>query len=161
MSKQFSFELLTFILFRFLTGLVPPTKIAGIWVSTYTCTNVYTIDISNHKILWCANHHFFSGKYNSMFSQQASQYAYFHDEDESSFHLVDTARVQKPIYQRGRGRFNQVCSIFIMILHCENNSNLLKKILVFMWVSNLLTCLVRLFSAKASQRAWETSAAAS
>jgi len=46
-------------------------------------------------------------KYNSQFSNMASQYAYYHEEDESSFHLVDTARVQKPIYQRGRGRFNQ------------------------------------------------------
>ena len=47
-------------------------------------------------------------KYNSQFSSMASQYAYYHEEDESSFHLVDTSRMQKPIYQRGRGRFNQV-----------------------------------------------------
>lgn len=35
-------------------------------------------------------------------------YAYEHDEDETTFHLVDTTRVQKPPYQRGRfGQRNQ------------------------------------------------------
>lgn len=42
-------------------------------------------------------------KYASQFGA-GSQYAYYHDEDESTFHLVDTARVQKPPYQRGRFR---------------------------------------------------------
>lgn len=42
-------------------------------------------------------------KYASQFGP-GSSYAYFHDEDESTFHLVDTTRVQKPPYQRGRGR---------------------------------------------------------
>lgn len=37
----------------------------------------------------------------------SSQYAYYHEEDESTFHLVDTARIQKPPYQRGRFRQNQ------------------------------------------------------
>lgn len=37
-----------------------------------------------------------------------SQYAYYHEEDESSFHLVDTSRPQKPVYMRNRARFNQV-----------------------------------------------------
>jgi translation initiation factor 3 subunit D len=46
-------------------------------------------------------------KYSSQFGGTASQYAYYHEEDESSFQLVDTSRVQKPIYQRGRMRFNQ------------------------------------------------------
>lgn len=36
-----------------------------------------------------------------------SQYAYFHDEDESTFHLIDTTKEQKPPYQRGRFRGNQ------------------------------------------------------
>ncbi|KAJ8926372.1 hypothetical protein NQ314_021261 [Rhamnusium bicolor] len=45
-------------------------------------------------------------KYASQFGS-GSQYAYFHDEDESTFHLVDTTRVQKPPYQRGRFRANQ------------------------------------------------------
>ena len=47
-------------------------------------------------------------KYQSQFGGQASQYAYYHEEDDSTFQLVDTQRVQKPIYQRGRMRFNQV-----------------------------------------------------
>lgn len=32
------------------------------------------------------------------------QYAYIHEDDESSFQLVDTARVQKPAYQRNKFR---------------------------------------------------------
>lgn len=44
-------------------------------------------------------------KYASQFGT-GSQYAYYHDEDETTFHLVDTARVQKPPYQRGRFRGN-------------------------------------------------------
>ncbi|XP_064617804.1 eukaryotic translation initiation factor 3 subunit D-like [Liolophura sinensis] len=47
------------------------------------------------------------GKYNSAFGGSGSQYAYYHEEDESSFQLVDTARTQKPLYQRGRRLFNQ------------------------------------------------------
>jgi len=47
-------------------------------------------------------------KYSSQFgSGVTNPYSYYHDEDESSFQLVDTARVQRPIYQRGRVRFNQ------------------------------------------------------
>ncbi|XP_045535644.1 eukaryotic translation initiation factor 3 subunit D [Papilio machaon] len=45
----------------------------------------------------------YQNKYASQFGP-GSSYAYFHDEDESTFHLVDTTRVQKPPYQRGRGR---------------------------------------------------------
>lgn len=45
-------------------------------------------------------------KYTSQFGS-GSQYAYYHDEDETTFHLVDTTRVQKPPYQRGRFRHNQ------------------------------------------------------
>ncbi|GFS09600.1 eukaryotic translation initiation factor 3 subunit D [Elysia marginata] len=45
------------------------------------------------------------GKYNSAFGG-GSQYAYYHEEDESTFQLVDTSRVQKPVYQR-RGRLFQ------------------------------------------------------
>ncbi|KAJ6639324.1 Eukaryotic translation initiation factor 3 subunit D [Pseudolycoriella hygida] len=47
----------------------------------------------------------FPNKYASQFGT-GSQYAYYHDEDETTFHLVDTARVQKPPYQRGRFRGN-------------------------------------------------------
>ncbi|CAG0888523.1 unnamed protein product [Darwinula stevensoni] len=43
----------------------------------------------------------YANKYQSSFGA-GSQYAYYHEEDESSFQLVDTTRVQKPLYQRGR-----------------------------------------------------------
>uniref|UniRef100_A0A4W3II88 Eukaryotic translation initiation factor 3 subunit D n=1 Tax=Callorhinchus milii TaxID=7868 RepID=A0A4W3II88_CALMI len=45
-------------------------------------------------------------KYSSQFGG-GSQYAYFHEEDETSFQLVDTARTQKSAYQRNRMRFAQ------------------------------------------------------
>lgn len=48
----------------------------------------------------------FQNKYASTFGT-GSQYAYYHEEDESTFHLVDTTRIQKPPYQRGRFRANQ------------------------------------------------------
>lgn len=48
----------------------------------------------------------YANKYASQFGS-GSQYAYYHDEDESTFHLVDTTRVPKPPYQRGRFRANQ------------------------------------------------------
>jgi translation initiation factor 3 subunit D len=51
---------------------------------------------------------FVSGKYNSAFGGGGSQYAYYHEEDESTFQLVDTQKVQKPVYQRGRRMFQQV-----------------------------------------------------
>lgn len=44
-------------------------------------------------------------KYASQFGS-GNQYAYYHDEDETTFHLVDTVRVTKPAYQRGRFRGN-------------------------------------------------------
>lgn len=47
----------------------------------------------------------YQNKYASAFGT-GSQYAYYHDEDETTFHLVDTARIQKPPYQRGRFRGN-------------------------------------------------------
>eukprot|EP00105_Crassostrea_gigas_P036879 XP_019921027.1 PREDICTED: eukaryotic translation initiation factor 3 subunit D [Crassostrea gigas] len=47
------------------------------------------------------------GKYSSAFGGGASQYAYFHEEDENSFQLVDTSKIQKPQYQRGRRVFQQ------------------------------------------------------
>ncbi|XP_074036044.1 eukaryotic translation initiation factor 3 subunit d1 [Leptinotarsa decemlineata] len=48
----------------------------------------------------------YASKYASQFGS-GSQYAYYHEEDESTFHLVDTTRIQKPPYQRGRFRANQ------------------------------------------------------
>ncbi|XP_055903568.1 eukaryotic translation initiation factor 3 subunit D-1 [Eupeodes corollae] len=52
-----------------------------------------------------ANDKKYQSKYQSSFGT-GSQYAYFHEEDETTFHLVDTARVQKPPHQRGRFRGN-------------------------------------------------------
>jgi len=50
----------------------------------------------------------YQNKYSSTFGiGSGSQFAYFHDEDESSFHLVDTTKVQRPMYQRSRFRPNQ------------------------------------------------------
>nr|CAI5860250.1 unnamed protein product [Callosobruchus analis] len=48
----------------------------------------------------------YASKYVSQFGS-GSQYAYYHDEDESTFHLVDSTRVPKPPYQRGRFRAGQ------------------------------------------------------
>lgn len=46
-------------------------------------------------------------KYNSQFGT-GHQYAYIHEEDDSSFQLVDTQKTHKPMYQRGRfNRLNQ------------------------------------------------------
>ena len=42
-------------------------------------------------------------KYASQFGAGGTQYAYYPDEDESSFHLVDSSRPFRPMY--GRGRF--------------------------------------------------------
>lgn len=35
-------------------------------------------------------------------------FSYYHEEDESSFQLVDTSRPQRPLYQRNKNRFGQV-----------------------------------------------------
>ena len=47
-------------------------------------------------------------KYSSQFGGGINPYAYYHEEDESSFQLVDSSRVQKPVYQKNRNRYNQV-----------------------------------------------------
>uniref|UniRef100_A0A224ZAK3 Eukaryotic translation initiation factor 3 subunit D n=1 Tax=Rhipicephalus zambeziensis TaxID=60191 RepID=A0A224ZAK3_9ACAR len=47
-----------------------------------------------------------ANKYSSQFGS-GTQYAYYHDEDESTFQLVDTTRMHKPMHQRGRFRMNQ------------------------------------------------------
>lgn len=48
----------------------------------------------------------YMNKYNSQYGG-GNQYSYFHDEDESSFQLVDNSKIQKPPYQRNRMRYNQ------------------------------------------------------
>jgi len=42
-------------------------------------------------------------KYQSQYGAGGTQYAYYHDEDETSFQLVDTTKSVKPMYGRGRG----------------------------------------------------------
>lgn len=42
-------------------------------------------------------------------------FSYYHEEDESSFQLVDTSRPQRPLYQRNRNRFGQVSQCLIGI----------------------------------------------
>ncbi|XP_071814544.1 eukaryotic translation initiation factor 3 subunit D-like [Apostichopus japonicus] len=46
------------------------------------------------------------GKYSSQFAA-GSQYTYYHEQDESTFQLVDTTKIQKPVYMRNKNRFNQ------------------------------------------------------
>ncbi|KAI4457005.1 eukaryotic translation initiation factor 3 subunit 7 [Holotrichia oblita] len=58
----------------------------------------------------------YASKYASQFGS-GSQYAYYHDEDESTFHLVDTTQVQKPPYQRGRfRRISVICVVGVDVL---------------------------------------------
>ena len=47
-------------------------------------------------------------KYQSQFGSGNQMFSYYHEEDESSFQLVDTSRPQRPLYQRNRNRFGQV-----------------------------------------------------
>jgi len=42
-------------------------------------------------------------KYQSQYGAGGTQYAYYHEEDETSFQLVDTAKSVRPMYGRGRG----------------------------------------------------------
>lgn len=74
-------------------------------VSPPTCDSVC---FSKHVDFLCYNEMNLSpDKYSSQFGG-GSQYAYFHEEDETSFQLVDTAKTQKTAYQRNRMRFAQV-----------------------------------------------------
>lgn len=50
-------------------------------------------------------------KYTGMYGLGGQTYVYHHDEDESSFQLVDTARIQKPQHQKSRARYNQVRTV--------------------------------------------------
>lgn len=49
----------------------------------------------------------YMNKYHSQYGAGGTLFNYYHEEDESTFHLVDTARVQRPAYQRNRARFQQ------------------------------------------------------
>lgn len=44
-------------------------------------------------------------KYNNQQFGAGQHYSYFHDEDESSFQLVDTSKPQRSLYQRSRARY--------------------------------------------------------
>ena len=44
-------------------------------------------------------------KYGNLYGAGGTQYAYYHEEDESSFQLVDTAKSLRPNF--GRGRFQR------------------------------------------------------
>lgn len=72
-------------------GLISPIVSLHLKAATKTCLVVF------HLL----------DKYSSQFGG-GSQYAYFHEEDETSFQLVDTAKTQKTAYQRNRMRFAQV-----------------------------------------------------
>ncbi len=62
----------------------------------------------------------YMNKYNSQFGAGGTQYAYYHEEDESSFQLVDTARSFRPMY--GRGRFFRGRGNFRGRWNNQNNS---------------------------------------
>lgn len=71
------------------------TELNLTWYSCEECCGV-------QHMSYCAD------KYTSQFGGMTNQYAYYHEDDESTFQLVDTAKPQKPVYQRGRRMFNQV-----------------------------------------------------
>ena len=52
-------------------------------------------------------YHIFTAKYASQFGA-GSQYAYYHEGDDTSFQLVDTSKPHKTAYQRNKQRFNNV-----------------------------------------------------
>lgn len=61
---------------------------------------------------------FFPDKYQSQFGTGSQMFSYYHEEDESSFQLVDTSRPQRPLYQRNKNRFGQVFfTHFIQLLY--------------------------------------------
>ena len=49
----------------------------------------------------------FAAKYASQFGA-GTQYAYYHEGDDTSFQLVDTSKPHKTPYQRNKQRFNNV-----------------------------------------------------
>lgn len=48
-------------------------------------------------------------------------FSYYHEEDESSFQLVDTSRPQRPLYQRNKNRFGQVFKIILFNCYIIRN----------------------------------------
>lgn len=74
-------------------------------------------------------------KYASTFGT-GNQYAYYHEEDETTFHLVDTARIQKPPHQRGRFRNNMRGSRYVAICNLSPITKFLYYIFFFSFFRN-------------------------
>ena len=60
---------------------------------------------------------FFVDKYGTAYGGggQSQMYIYHHEEDESTFKLVDTAKPQRPMHQKPRGRQMQVTYKIIVL----------------------------------------------
>lgn len=80
------------------------------------------------------------GKYSSAFGGGASQYAYFHEEDENSFQLVDTTKIQKPQYQRGRRVFQQVSSATCRIFYSKQIGQVMTSIICVLFPVSSSKC---------------------
>ena len=50
----------------------------------------------------------YTDKYGGVYGLGGQEYAYHHNEDESSFQLVDTTKTVRPPYQRNKMRLSQV-----------------------------------------------------
>lgn len=50
----------------------------------------------------------FLDKYNNMYGLGGKEYIYHHTEDESTFQLVDTSRLQRPLHLKARPKINHV-----------------------------------------------------
>ena len=71
---------------------------------------VFSLKCRNFKAIFllCFPRTLYTDKYVNVYGLGGQTYTYHHEEDETTFHLVDTAKMQKPLYQKGRPRFNQV-----------------------------------------------------
>eukprot|EP00731_Ephydatia_muelleri_P029154 Em0020g798a len=49
-----------------------------------------------------------ANKYGSLYGLGGQAYVYHHEEDETSFQLVDTGRIPKPMHQKSRPKFSQL-----------------------------------------------------
>ena len=78
----------------------------------------------NYYFIWTSFHifemtHLLSlDKYGSAYGSggQSQMYTYFHEQDDSSFQLVDSSRPQRPLYNRPRGRQMQVQYMYMQLL---------------------------------------------
>ena len=58
-------------------------------------------------------------KYSSVYGGGGQTYVYHHEEDESSFRLVDTARVQKQPHHNKRIKYSQVSDVAACVAEVE------------------------------------------